>query len=323
MKKCNKCSTVHNWKGRFPIGVRCSRSHLYSTHLPHKSVSLCVSIVQISYTVVLTFMTMYTLMRNMAFTNVEQMTMIAKDKDLWVKGSWKTIFSDEPLFFFLQQTFCVQNEYLDFFFIQTFHVKTKGNSGSLLQKANVFAFMVSKSEGKEQKRQTLLCWGKMSSFFSRKNTWNQSNAVYLFIFSQIYNQTFFYIYIKLVTDWFVCSFRKGWGRVGVLSPRYPGVGRGPQTLPRWSVAVRRRVRHTNTLVRLSKWSSHNIHKRLKSVQRGRGCHRRMFSRIASSFSPRGYENRALLKSHFRSQKQKINNKRNYGKCVKIMRQHKK
>lgn len=177
-KICKKCTFQKLWKSAINVQLFTTQKVVSQTEssplapicvlliCPTK-VFACTSPSLKSLTQLYSHSWQCTLMRNMAFTKVEQITMIANDKYLWVKGSWKTIFSDEPLFsFFLQQTFCVQNECLDFSSYKTFHVKTKGNSGSLLQKANVFAFMISKSDGKELK--TSFCWGKMSTLFSRK-----------------------------------------------------------------------------------------------------------------------------------------------------------
>lgn len=116
-------------------------------------------------------------MRNMVFTKVEQITMIANDKFLWVRGWWKTRFSDE-LFSFLHQI-CVQNKRLVFYSsYKNYHVK-KNLGVPFKRPTSLHCIRFVKEPGLLMKdsreiQQTHSAVRKMHTWFSSTDVWNQT-----------------------------------------------------------------------------------------------------------------------------------------------------
>lgn len=136
-KICKKCTFQKLWKSAINVQLFTTQKVVSQTEssplapicvlliCPTK-VFACTSPSLKSLTQLYSHSWQCTLMRNMAFTKVEQITMIANDKYLWVKGSWKTIFSDEPLFSFFFTADILCTEWVSwFFFIQNFSCKNQ------------------------------------------------------------------------------------------------------------------------------------------------------------------------------------------------------
>lgn len=188
-------------------------------------------------------------MRNMVFTKVEQITMIANDSFLWVRGWWKTsfwmnLFTFFFIFFFTSDLCLEQASHIFFFFIQNLPCKKKiWESPSKGQHLCIWEGLA------KEPRRWWTTAGKKNSKHSGRGVWNQILVLFLETSHTFGRRKENW---SAVVDWFVLLG----GGISALSPGFLWPVRRSCRVPRWQRRAQLEDRvvpagqHTNTLVRL-------------------------------------------------------------------------